>query len=89
MNEDLVLLLTEYIRQVDTLKIKKDEEFKGGDISPDNEDDYEMMTLLNERIFRLMEMSFIMSNLAGREIKAFEKDEELFKEEEKFKEYLF
>lgn len=36
-----------------------------------------------------MEMSFIMSNLAGREIKPCEKDEEIFQEEERFKTYLF
>ena len=36
-----------------------------------------------------MEMSFVMSNLAGREIKSIEKDSELFKDEEKFKTYLF
>jgi hypothetical protein len=47
------------------------------------------MLLLNERIFRLMEMSFVMSNLAGREIKSIEKDSVLFKDEEKFKTYLF
>lgn len=47
MNEDLVLLLTEYIKEVETLKKKKDEEFEGGDLQPEDEDEYEMMIVIN------------------------------------------
>jgi hypothetical protein len=89
MNEDLVALISEYMKEVETLKKKKEEEFKGGEISPDDEDEFEMLVILNERIFRLMEMTFVMANLAGREIKEYEKEENLFREEEQFKTYMF
>ena len=48
-----------------------------------------MLIVVNERIFRLMEVGFALANLAGKEIKAIEKDEELFKDEERFKDYMF
>lgn len=33
--------------------------------------------LLNERVFRLMEIGFALSNLSGREIKPYETEENL------------
>ena len=36
-----------------------------------------------------MEVGFALANLAGKEIKAIEKDEELFRDEERFKDYMF
>ena len=47
-----------------------------------------MLTLVNERIFRLMEVGFMMGNLAGKEVKAYEKNEDLFADEEEFKDYM-
>lgn len=34
-------------------------------------------------------MGFVMSNLAGKEIKSYEKDEELFRDEKSFRNYIF
>lgn len=36
-----------------------------------------------------MEMTFIMANLAGKEIKAYEKEEDLFQDQKRFKIYVF
>jgi hypothetical protein len=38
-----------------------------------------MLTIVNERVFKMMEVGFVLSNLAGKEVKSYEKDEELYR----------
>jgi hypothetical protein len=56
------------------LKKKREEEFKGGHLESEDEEEWQILVTVNERIFRLMEIGFVMGNLAGKELKAYEKD---------------
>ena len=85
--EELGVLLGEYSKEIGNLMSKKKEEFKDGDVG-EEDSMLEVVVDLNERIFRLMEVGFILANLGGKEQKAIEKDEELYQEEDKFKDYL-